>query len=202
MNRRTDGRRKTGGFTLLEIMISVAVLAILVVGIYAAFASSQSLYLTGVTRQEIQDRVRRALNEISLELRQANSGSIVPVTIAAVDAAGDQSITFQMCTGFTAGSPTWGTPITYSSIPTDGETDDGADDNRNRMTDERKLTRTEGTRVRNIVDNVKEGSIRFTPTPAVGNVQTIQVDITLQGVDAQGRVIEASGTTIVDLRND
>jgi hypothetical protein len=35
----------------------------------------------------------------------------------------------------------------------------------------------------------------------VGTVQTIRVDLTLQGVDDKGRVLEASGTVTVDLRN-
>ncbi|HTF57174.1 MAG TPA: prepilin-type N-terminal cleavage/methylation domain-containing protein [Planctomycetota bacterium] len=193
--------RRNKGFTLIEIMISVAVLAILVIGIYSALSATQNLYVAGVTRQTIQDRVRKALNDIALELRQANSGAAVPLTFGTAGTAGDQSVTFQMCTGFAAGAATYGTAITFTTINGDGETDNGVDDNGNHMIDERKLVRIQGTRTILIADFVKEGSLRFTRSPAVGAVQSIRVDLTLQGVDDKGKVLEASGTVTVDLRN-
>jgi prepilin-type N-terminal cleavage/methylation domain-containing protein len=193
--------RKNRAFTLIEIMISSAVLAILVIGIYAALSATQTLYVAGVTRQTIQDRVRKALNDIALELRQANSGAAVPLTFGTAGTAGDQSVTFQMCTGFAAGAATYGPAVTFTSINGDGETDNGVDENGNRMIDERKLVRIQGTRTTLLADYLKEGSLRFTRSPAVGTVQTIRVDLTLQGVDDKGRVLEASGTVTVDLRN-
>ena len=196
-------KRRSAGFTLIEIMISVMVLGILVVGIYSVLASSQSLYVTGVTRQEIQDRVRRALNEISLDLRQASAGSGAAITFDTItSSAGDQSVVFSICTGFAAGVPTWSAPITFSTIVGDGETDNGVDDNRNRMIDERKIVRTQAGRpTKLIADNLKEGSFRLTRFLTAGFVDRIQVDLTLLGVDSQGRVIEASGSVVVDLRN-
>jgi len=193
--------RKNRAFTLIEIMISVAVFAILVIGIYAALSATQNLYVAGVTRQTIQDRVRKALNDIALELRQANSGAAVPLTFGTAGTGGDQSVTFQMCTGFSAGAATYGTPITYTTINGDNDADNGLDDNGNHLVDERKLVRVQGVRTILIADYVKEGTLRFTRSPAVGTVQTIRVDLTLQGVDDKGRVLEASGTVTVDLRN-
>lgn len=195
-------KRTKAGFTLLEVMISVAVLAIVAGGIYSALASSQSLYSTGITRQEIEDRVRRALNEISLELRQASSGLGAGITFATSGTAGDQTVNFCMCTGFAANIPTWTTPITFATINGDGELDNGVDDNSNRLVDERKLMRTQvGRPDKLIADNVREGSVRFTQTVTMGLVDRIQVSLTIQGYDSQGRVIEASGTVTVDLRN-
>jgi prepilin-type N-terminal cleavage/methylation domain-containing protein len=80
MKRKT---RSTGGFTFIEVMISIAVLCVLVVGIYAAFEATQGMYATGISRQEIQDRVRRALNAIALELRQASAGTGAAITFGA-----------------------------------------------------------------------------------------------------------------------
>ncbi len=195
-------RRRSDGFTLIEIMISIAVLAILVVGIYTALAASQSLYVTGVTRQTIQDRVRIALNEIALELRQASAGLGAGINFGTAGTAGDESVTYCMCTGFAAGVPTWSAPITISTIDGDGDPDNGVDDNNNRMTDERKIVRTQAGRPNKMLgDNLREGSLRFTRTLTMGMVDRIQVDLTLQGVDIQGKVIEASGTVLVDLRN-
>ncbi|HZN62743.1 MAG TPA: type II secretion system protein [Planctomycetota bacterium] len=199
-----SGRRKARveGFTLIEIMISIAVLAILVVGIYTALSASQSLYVTGVTRQEIQERVRRALEQIALELRQGSSGLGAGISFATAGSAGDETVTFCMCTGFAASFPTWSSPITISTINGDGEADNGVDDNNNRMVDERKVVRTQtGRPDKLLADNLKEGSLRFTRTLTMGLVDRIQVDLTIQGIDSQGKIIEASGNVVVDLRN-
>jgi len=194
--------KRTAGFTLLEVMISVAVLAILVVGIYSALAASQSMYATGVTRQEIQDRVRRALDAIQLELRQSSAGTGAAITFGTAGTGGDQSVTFCMCTGFAAGAATYGTPITITTIEGDGDIDNGLDDNRNKMVDERKIVRTQtGRPTKMIADNLKEGSLIFTRTLTAGLVDRIRVDLTLLGVDSQGRVIEATGNVTFDLRN-
>lgn len=195
-------QKRSGGFTLLEVMISIAVLAILVVGIYSALSASQNMYATGITRQEIQDRVRRALNDIQLELRQSSGGTGAAITFGTSGTGGDQSVTFCMCTGFAAGAATYGTPITITTIVGDGETDNGVDDNNNRMVDERKIIRTQtGRPTKVIADNLKEGSLIFTRTLTAGLVDNIRVDLTLLGVDAQGKVIEASGNVTFDLRN-
>ena len=199
---KTRHDRRPRGFTLLEIMISVAVLAIMVVGIYSVLASSQSLYVTGVSRNEIQDRVRRALDAIALELRQGSSGLGAGITFATAGSAGDETVTFCMCTGYAAGVPTWSAPITFTTITSDGEADNGLDDNGNRRIDERKIMRTQtGRPDKMIADNLKEGSLRFTRNLTMGLVDRITVSLTLEGVDSQGKIIEASGAVTVDLRN-
>src|SRR5688572_19004380 len=183
-------------------MISIGVLAILVVGIYSALSASQSAYTTGITRQEIQDRVRRALQDIAVELRQASGGTDRPITFATAGTGGDESVTFSMCTGFAGAAATYGAPITITTIPGDDETDNGTDDNNNRMIDERKIVRTQaGVVNKTLADHLREGSLRFTRTLTGGLVDRIQIDLTLQGVDSRGKVIEASGTVVVDLRN-
>jgi prepilin-type N-terminal cleavage/methylation domain-containing protein len=194
--------RMKAGFTLIEIMISVAVLAILVTGLYAALSASQTVYTNGVTRQEIQDRVRRALNDISMELRQASAGTGAAITFGTAGSGGDESVTFSMCTGFTAGAATYGSPVTITTINGDSENDNGLDDNRNRMVDERKIVRTQtGVPTKMLADYLKEGTLRFTRTLTAGQVDRIQIDMTLQGVDGKGNIIEASGNVVVDLRN-
>jgi hypothetical protein len=52
-----------------------------------------------------------------------------------------------------------------------------------------------------IADNVKEGSVRFVQSLTMGLVDRIQVSLTVQGYDNQGRVMEESGTVTVDIRN-
>jgi prepilin-type N-terminal cleavage/methylation domain-containing protein len=199
----SEGRKaRVEGFTLIEIMISIIVLSILVVGIYSAFSATQGIYATGISRQEIQDRVRRALNAIALELRQASAGTGAAITFGTAGTAGDESVTFSMCTGFTAGAATYGSPITITSILGDDEADNGLDDNNNRLVDERKVLRTQaGVINKTLADNLQEGSLRFTRTLTAGQVDRITITLSLQGVDNRGQVIVATDSVTVDLRN-
>ena len=194
MNRRA-------GFTLIEIMISVVILALLIVGIYSVMASSQNLYAAGMSRSEIQERVRRALAEIAEELRQANSGSFVPITFGTVGVPTDQTVTFQTCTGFAGGVATWGVPVTFTTIDSDGEADNGLDDNFNKLIDERKLVRIQGARTRVLADNLRQGSLIITPTLAAGLVTSVRVELTIEGVDDKGRILSGTDRVTVELRN-
>jgi len=197
-------RRGQDGFTLIEIMISVVILALLVLGIYQVMASSQNLYAAGMSRSEIQERVRRALAEIAEELRQANSGSFVPITFGttAPDAPTDQTVTFQTCTGFAGGVATWGPAVTFTTIASDGEAENGLDDNFNRLIDERKLVRIQGARTRVLADNLRQGSLTFTPALTAGLVTSVRVELTIEGVDDKGRILSGTDRVTVQLRNE
>jgi prepilin-type N-terminal cleavage/methylation domain-containing protein len=78
------GRR--GGFTLLEMLISVVVFGIVLIGIYSIFGDSQSLQRKTVDRSEAQQNARNALDTIQRELRLAGYGidgaTQVPIIVA------------------------------------------------------------------------------------------------------------------------
>jgi prepilin-type N-terminal cleavage/methylation domain-containing protein len=67
MPRRTDRSRE--GFTLIEILISVSIFALVLIGIYNLFDTSRATYVSGQRKVDVQQNARAALDEIVREIR-------------------------------------------------------------------------------------------------------------------------------------
>lgn len=67
MLRRTD--RSQEGFTLIEILISVSIFALVIIGIYNLFDTSRATYVSGQRKVDVQQNARVALDEIVREIR-------------------------------------------------------------------------------------------------------------------------------------
>ncbi len=61
------------GFTLTELMISVAIIAMIMAGIFSLQQQGQMAYLFGSARVEVQQNARVALDLMTKELRSAQS---------------------------------------------------------------------------------------------------------------------------------
>ena len=86
--------RRAGGFSLVELLISLAVLSLPVVGVLAILRGALAAYGWGTNRVEAQQSARAALERMAGELREAGydptGAGIEPVTVAAAD-----HVTFQ-----------------------------------------------------------------------------------------------------------
>lgn len=86
--------RPAGGFSLAELLVSLAVLALLLGGIFGILHSGVRTYGWGAERLEAQQSVRVALERIVKELREAGydptAAGIAPIVAAAPD-----RVTFQ-----------------------------------------------------------------------------------------------------------
>jgi prepilin-type N-terminal cleavage/methylation domain-containing protein len=67
MPQGTSRSRK--GFTLIEILISVSIFALILIGIYNLFDTSRATYVSGQRRVDVQQNARAALDEIVREIR-------------------------------------------------------------------------------------------------------------------------------------
>ncbi len=67
MPRRTDRSRE--GFTLIEILISVSIFALVLIGIYNLFDTGRATYVSGQRKVDVQQNARAALDEIVREIR-------------------------------------------------------------------------------------------------------------------------------------
>jgi prepilin-type N-terminal cleavage/methylation domain-containing protein len=82
------------GFTLAELLVSVAVLGLVMAGIFVLQQQGQTAYLWGSARVEVQQSARFALDLVTRELRSARS--ITTVGAGCDDATtGANTITFQ-----------------------------------------------------------------------------------------------------------
>ena len=63
--------RRSAGFTLVEILISLAILAIIVASTFTIFRSASKSWQKGETRSERYQNARNAISKISTEISQA-----------------------------------------------------------------------------------------------------------------------------------
>lgn len=113
--------RRQRGFTLIELMISVIVLAVLMEAVLnGAIAMTRSTQF-GEKRARMASKVHRALDVIQAELLQSST-DVDPVTGAPYVAIGgvapNETITFRRVVGFGNNGaelvPIWSTAITYA----------------------------------------------------------------------------------------
>ena len=81
--------RRAGGFSLVELLISLAVLSLPLVGVLAILRGALHAYGWGTSRVEAQQSARAALERMAGELREAGydptGAGVEPVTAAAPD---------------------------------------------------------------------------------------------------------------------
>ncbi len=115
------GRRRERGTTLLEMMISVVVLAVLMEAVLnGAVAMTRSTQF-GDKRSRMAAKVQRSLDVIQAELVQSST-DVDPVTFAPYMTVGGappfETLTFRRVVGFGSNGaelqPIWSTDITYS----------------------------------------------------------------------------------------
>ncbi|NLX19443.1 MAG: prepilin-type N-terminal cleavage/methylation domain-containing protein, partial [Desulfobulbus sp.] len=63
--------RSTAGFTLIEVLVSLAIVGILVASLAGVFERSSKLYTTQNAAAALQQEVRAALDAIASEVRMA-----------------------------------------------------------------------------------------------------------------------------------
>ncbi len=194
------------GFSLLEVLIAVAVFMVVLIAVYGLMMASQETYTTSKAVASLEVRARRALDRIADELQDAGVSQLVP--LAPIAPFGTNQLAFRKNTGYDTVTETitWSDPFAVrldtSGDPVvlfvdmdgagmvqdtevlargvrsyaEGETLNGADDNGNGLIDEEGLS-----------------------FELVGN--TVVVRITLEGTDENDRLFAASSETAVRLRN-
>lgn len=165
--RRAHDERSRAGFTLLEVAISIGLVALVIANIVMAMDSSTKAYQSGASREEVEDQARRTLDRIALAVMGASREGLAPGQETPLDT---DSLTYQLNLGYQDGETVWSDPeriqrdaqaqVTWSKNPgipgeqrvvwtkwvrefTAGELGlNGIDDNGNGLTDERGLSFT------------------------------------------------------------
>lgn len=83
------------GFTLVEVLIALAISGLLMTAVYSAFQSQQKSYLAQDQVAEMQQNIRAALSAVMQELRMAGYDPYSSGTVG-ITAAGPTSVTFTM----------------------------------------------------------------------------------------------------------
>jgi Tfp pilus assembly protein FimT len=184
------GRRRAGGagLSLLEVVVYIAILSLIASALYAVLTGSTRQYEVGTKLSGIQEKGRRAMDELVAELRMADRdpGQFLVTTVN-----GSQQLQFRISTGFAGGTAVFGTPITWNCPSST------VDANGNRIVDEARLVRTQDGRAITKTHYVKQGG--FTATVSGNNVL---LRLTMLNNDGYKKVIESTVESAVTLRND
>ena len=97
------------GVTLVELMVTVIIFAFILGICYSLLISGSDSWETNSARVELQQELRKAMDRMSQDLRQAGSASIVDVP---ADGNAYTSITFRKSAGVSGGNLVWDSSTT------------------------------------------------------------------------------------------
>ena len=201
----TSMRRKDG-FTLLELMISTALLTI--IGALAWVATQSSVSATRVVeaQRSVQACVRDAIGAMESELELAARETDAALEIEALEVVEPGEVVFQIPTDDTGQN--WSGPITYVFVtedtpigdtPGNGRLDEDEDaDGDGSLT--RRVVRIEGDNERSVgaANDLSEVSFSITPD---NRVLTIMATATKLVGGGRDELVSATATTRVVLMN-
>lgn len=210
--------RARAGFTLIESLISVALLAVLFLAVLQTSSRASDAFDEGGVEHELWTRTQRALERIATEVELGDGGLL---SAAVLSELGASEVTFQVPEDFVDGAVQWSTPIRIVAELEPGELDDGLDNDGDGFVDERQVLRItapgtpdeqrlvlvrgvaelqEGELDNDADDNanglVDEPGLVFS---AVGDLLTIR--LTCRSRDEGGRVLTKTAATALRLWN-
>lgn len=209
-------RRRPAGFSLLEVLIAIGILALVMGTVYMSLFRTSAQYEVNSTRAWIVDQARITLDEMAEDIRHGNQFSLSPNpglgTAGVENPTAATSIAFLKAIAPTsAGVPQYTTNvIRYLWEPSSGPT--AIDANNNGVVDEGRIVRIDenGKRrvmcnyVNNNSDPLKPGlAIRETFRITSDGVRQVQLRITLNLIltDSTNKVLLQQLETKVFMRN-
>jgi len=205
--------REKNGFSLVELLIAVTILAMITGGIYLTLATGQSTWFTTDTNIHLQENLRKSLDRLTSELRQtrvaqqqifngtgANGSDVLRFSLPIICEAGNNLIDANGDVAF------WGAPLTW------GCTDAACMDADNDCTtleyqfieyrlnnNEQLLRRVLGGGLNVVREEVFAGAI--TDFQAQINGAVISLTVTAQEATTMNRVMSEQKSMDVYLRN-
>lgn len=123
--------RRTAGFTLLEMIVAIALMAILVGSVGFLMLRTQNLSSELMTQLRVNDTCVRIMSRMRRELQGVEPTTVLPLILD-----DSPTVQFQTVTGYDAGVVEMGPVITIGFQLAAGEADNGTDDNGDGRADE------------------------------------------------------------------
>ena len=101
---------KRTGFTLVELMVVVAIFTGIVLGIFGILSSGRRAWLTSEAQIDVHSFARQIMNTITTELSESAPGKVTIINFS----TDEDSIIFQTPASFSGGVVTWSDQIQYS----------------------------------------------------------------------------------------
>jgi len=104
INQKKFYFQKSHGFTLMEMLITIMLFSFIMAGVYAVTAAGENSWQVNQVKIELQQEMRKAMDNMIHELRQAGDSSIVNVP---ADNTWYTTVTFRTPAGVSSGSINW-----------------------------------------------------------------------------------------------
>lgn len=124
------------GFTLIELVTAVGIIGLVTLSVHSVADSSDRLSKYTTVRARLLGQGNQALTRATAELSNAGISTLSP---GAWGPSGANSVDFLVVTGSNGDDPIWSSTRRLQSILSDGEIDNGIDDDSDGLVDERKL---------------------------------------------------------------
>ncbi len=95
---------------MVEVLVMVFIYSIIAGACYVALMSGNTFWQVTSVETELQQELRKGMDAMTEDLRQAGSSSITDVP---ADGVWYTTITFKICTGVSGGSISWSSNIQY-----------------------------------------------------------------------------------------
>lgn len=136
---RGPWRGRRAGFTVIEMMIAVLMVAVMLSALGVVSFTGRNAYEQAVTMNDLDSRGARALGRTAEELTTISGTQMNPMPNGN---AGTEVLDFVQAVGFAAGAPIWGPNMRIGAEYESGEVDDGADNDGDGLVDERMVVLT------------------------------------------------------------
>lgn len=208
-----------GGFTMIEMMIAGAILAIVLYGLGVATLSARRAYQGGTTQDSLTARAQRTVDRIADLVVMSSTARITPASPGLP--SGSSWLEFRTPDGWAGGAAVWGSTtrveLAYTATdPNDGFDNDGdgfVDDGDVVLTLDRGTADERAVRIARSVAEYAQGET-FNGADDNGNGLTderglffrlngdqLTISLTLVDRDSQGRNVVRNVSTTVTVRN-
>jgi len=139
MRRRTTRNHGRAGFTLVEMMLGLVVLAMMAGAALIVSTSTEEASSAGMTGVDLDMRSGRALHSVTETFRNVQLSSLNPAVVLAPFST--STVTMQRVTGYDEASsaPQLSAPDRLMLETATGEVDDGADNDGDGLVDEKRV---------------------------------------------------------------
>lgn len=136
----TPQRKHQGGYTLIELMVSMSLLTSLVISVFLVTQRSSDAFRTGAVAAELQSNSVRALRRVADRIQTSTEGRLTPRLVSPFSSP---SVEFQRPIGFDGETVVWGDAESIAFELDPLEADDGIDNDGDGLVDEGRIVWTE-----------------------------------------------------------
>ena len=177
----------SGGYTLIEVLVTVVIFAVLTAAINAVLLVGESSWQTNSVRTELVQEVRKAVAKMENDLRQTGPSALYD-KLPTADGTEYESIKFQRAIGVQNGNIKWNQTSPLNPIYTEFKLDEG---------DSNQLQRIEGSVTEVVAQNIQ--TLEFSRQAATPDI--IEVILETQKDTVKGRTIAVNFSFKVQMRN-